>query len=573
VFSSSATNRVIGAPPKSREGFHSHCVLIAETLGATGFGIWITESAATQDHSLHLCISENLQRPSSASEKEWHDFLAKGLSRASVKQLAFIARWRSEHPCYLFIPFSGGIAVFAGPESIWDRFLPRQQRISSGLRVLIKQGDEVHGRSHHFASELLKTRTLEAAARVCTNYFCEYLKANRVSLFFLSGRTWKLISCSGSLIIDAKSPGSRDLVSHFLKSIEGSQNTEIQGDLLSRWSSELRSDCFGVFIEHDRPDHGDHDLSIAVNLAVHALVGRLSLFQKLLISLHGPKKSGRHYLLKPCIVALSFLFLLWMLFRPVPQVISGPCELVPSSRADAVAETSGRILDVLVSEGEIVKQGQPLFQIDDRELVSSLKITSQRLLKNEAETRYWQESGDMKSFRTADFDRHISELEAKDLDKQIALSTVRSPINGVVLSKDLSLKRGAFIPTGTVLCEIASLSSWDLQIRADESDAGILEKSFKSRLSLPVRYVLQAQSGTTLHAKLSSRSEISQMAYPEARKSVLYVTIRGIELPPDLLKNIRPGFSGYAKIEGSSTPFLIGTLEKLLQFLRLRIFL
>jgi len=104
VLSNSDITRVNGAPPKSREGLHSHCVLIAETLGATGFGIWITEFAPTQDHSYHLFISEKLKRPAPASKKEWHNFLSEAFCRASVKKIAFIARWRSEHPFYLVDP-------------------------------------------------------------------------------------------------------------------------------------------------------------------------------------------------------------------------------------------------------------------------------------------------------------------------------------------------------------------------------------------------------------------------------------------------------------------------------------
>ena len=269
----------------------------------------------------------------------------------------------------------------------------------------------------------------------------------------------------------------------------------------------------------------------------------------------------------------AVLALVLLSIRPVPQVVSGCCELVPTARADVVVETPGRVVDLLVKEGSMVERGQPILRLDDSELVSNLKITAQKLAKASAESRHWQELGDMKSFRATDIDRQRLELESEDLQKEIDLSSVRSPIEGVVLTKDLELLRGEVVPTGKIVAEVASMESWDLQIRIEESDAGIIERALRGGQSLPVRYVLQSQADITLHGVVSDPGQISQMVYPDANNNFLYVTVRNIELPHELLGGMRAGFSGYAKIDGPKVPFIWGALQKLALFLRMRILL
>lgn len=179
----------------------------------------------------------------------------------------------------------------------------------------------------------------------------------------------------------------------------------------------------------------------------------------------------------------------------------------------------------------------------------------------------------MKSFRTSDLERQRLEQEAKNIEEEIERTTVKSPMDGVVTSKDLELHKGEVILPGAMLCEVASLSDWDLQIHIDEMDAGWLQRAIAEKKELPVRYVLQAQSDLTLTGRLTSPSQISQMVYPDQNKSIVFVTIRGIELPTKLRSELRPGFSGYAKIDGPKRPFILNAVEKGFHFLRMRFLL
>lgn len=50
------------------------------------------------------------------------------------------------------------------------------------------------------------------------------------------------------------------------------------------------------------------------------------------------------------------------------DVISAEGNIVPKSASDLAFRTGGRVIDVLVSEGDVVKQGQPLVRLQDDEL-------------------------------------------------------------------------------------------------------------------------------------------------------------------------------------------------------------
>ena len=522
---------------------------------------------------MRLILSGKLRAPQVAAPEEWKHFLSRGIGESARKKVSFLARWRSSTPFYVFIYFSSGVAVFSGPESIWQKFQSHQADVVACLGLTTRQPRRGQDLSL-FATALFKARTLEMTARVCADFYFQQLQASRISIFRHQGKKWDLLAASGSLKIDGNSPAARDMLEGFRLALAGQPRHHNFGDKLSRWSSETSAETFGILIENATNQVSlNEGFSSSVSLAVHALHSHTPFFSKVLHSALGGESGTPKSFLKAMAFLVGFIALVIFLIRPVPQVVSGPCELVPTARADVVVETPGRVVDLLAREGSLVEKGQPLLRLDDSELVSNFKITGQKLAKATAESRHWQELGDMKSFRASDIDRQRLEMESEELQKEINLSTVRAPLGGVVLTKDLELLRGEVVPAGKILAEVASMESWDLQIRIEEIDAGIIERALRSGHSLPVRYVLQSQADITLHGVVSDPSQISQMVYPDANNNFLYVTIRNIELPHELLGSMRAGFSGYAKIDGPKAPFLWGALQKIGLFLRMRVFL
>lgn len=550
--------------------------ILCRVLGAEGSGVW---ARGTEADTLRLLCSKNLTGAIPQKSEKWDPFLRKCLSRAVSKNAPFLASQpgMSEERGFLFIPFGAlpdGVAVFAGSTSLWNQFQNARDSILSALALIREATPATHidpASVSQLASALFRSRSPEDAAGISADFLCERLGASRVSLFHVLKKTPKLLACSGARQIDTHSPMASDLVTKMSALITGSPIPDCVGGLLSMWTDDSASGAVGVLIE--RPNSSDQVATLLTQVASITSQAIESKRTKLSSSLWPATRATaemRHRNRKTRIILGGVAaFLLFLLARPVSHTIAGTCELVPSSRSMVIAQASGQITSVLVREGAAVKAGQALFQIEDATLQSTLRFSRQQFAKVNSEARRWQEAGDMKSFRTSDLDRQRLELEAKNIEEEIGRATVKSPIDGVVTSKDLELHKGEVVLPGTILCEVASLSDWDLQIHVDEMDAGWLQKAIAEKKDLPVRYVLQAQADLTLTGRITSRQQISQMVYPDQNKSVVFVTIRGIDLPTKLRGELRPGFSGYAKIDGPKRAFILNALEKGFHFLRM----
>jgi multidrug efflux pump subunit AcrA (membrane-fusion protein) len=483
----------------------------------------------------------------------------------------------TEGRAFLFIPIGNlpeGVAVFAGPTNLWNQFQSARDTVLSALALIheaVPTPPTDPTGIAQLASALFRSRSPEEAAAVSADFLCERLGASRASLFHVLKKTPKLLACSGARQIDAHSPMASDLVKKMSVLMTGSPIPDCVGGLLSKWTEDPSSGAVGVVIEKSKShDQADVLLKQVASMASQAIEAKRNWVASALCPATQSTAETRRRKLKARIlfggVAASLIYLL---ARPVPHTIAGPCELVPSTRSMAIAQAGGQITSVLVREGATVKAGQALFQIEDATLQSSLRFSRQQFAKANSESRRWQEEGDMKSFRTSDLERQRLEQESKNIEEEIGRTTVKSPIDGIVTSKDLELHKGEVVLPGTMLCEVASFSSWDLQIQVDERDAAWLQRAVTEKKALPVRYVLQAQSDLTLSGSITSPDQISQMVYPDQNKSIVFVTIRGIALPPKLQSELRPGFSGYAKIDGPKRAFILNALGKGYHFLRM----
>lgn len=549
-------------------------------MGADGSGVWMQGSQAD---TLRLVCSKNLTGAIPENPEKWDRFLRKCLSRAVSKNAPFLASQPGmvEGRGFLFIPFGAspdGVAVFAGPTALWDQFKSARESVLSALALIredVTPSKVDPAGVSQLACALFRSRSPGEAAGIGADFLCERLGASRVSLFHILTKTPKLLSCSGARQIDTHSPMVRDLVKKMSTLVAGSPVPDCDGGLLSKWSDDSASGAIGVLIEKNpRSAQTPSLLSQVAPLVSQAIETKRNKVSSALWPAACTTTESRRRKRKAGILLGAIAGgLLFLLIRPVSHTIAGPCELVPSARAMAIAQAGGRITSVLVREGSAVRAGQALFQIEDATLKSGLRFSRQQFAKATSEARRWQEEGDMKSFRTSDLERQRLEQEAKNIEEEIERTTVKSPMDGVVTSKDLELHKGEVILPGAMLCEVASLSDWDLQIHIDEMDAGWLQRAIAEKKELPVRYVLQAQSDLTLTGRLTSPSQISQMVYPDQNKSIVFVTIRGIELPTKLRSELRPGFSGYAKIDGPKRPFILNAVEKGFHFLRMRFLL
>lgn len=557
--------------PSSEPALHPAAVqaaLCAGFLGAKGVGIWLGAS------SLELVWSRNLS-PGGYSSERLQGFLKKCFARVFLRKAPFVAKDTQGDAdlSFLFLPFgspSKGVAVFLGDSDIWVRFQSSRAMIASALALISPSSAE---RGADLAVPLLRSSGARGAAGVCADHLCEILGAKRVSVIRRHGKKNRLLACSGVSKIDSHSPEVAAILAKFSALSSSDRAPSDFGGFLSQWCSLPEAASIGVLIENpsSASDIGKV-LAADASLVVHAIESKRHVLESFFFPSAQVHRPGWSRFI-PLAWAGGFLIVFLALMYPVSETISGPCELVPTRRAVAVAQTSGRIERVLVREGTGVTKGTPLFQIGDSKLRAQLEIALQQQARFGAEVRLRRGEGNMQSLRSAglEHDRLASEIET--IRRDISDSTIAAPLDGAVISKDLDLRLGEVVQPGTVLCEVASLEDWDLQIRIDENDAGPLEEAIMTRKELPVRFALQARADLTLDARVTSPSEISQMVYNEAGRNFMYVTVKGINLPDELKGEIRPGFSGFAKIEGRRLPVVYNLASRAIHFLKLRFLL
>ena len=255
---------------------------------------------------------------------------------------------------------------------------------------------------------------------------------------------------------------------------------------------------------------------------------------------------------------------------PVEEGTEGECVVMPSVRRAAVVETEGRLREILVREGEVVESGQVLARVDVSALETAREEARQTRLRLEAEARSAQAAGDSAAYRSASLEAgRLTKREAL-LTEQIGRAEVRAPVRGVVLTKDLAQREGEVLAVGALLCEVASLEGWELDIQIPEADFELVYRGLSEGRALPVGFVLEARSGLVLKTRLERLQQVSQMAYAQAGGSVFFVTANRFDVPEELAGRLRPGFSGRARIETGRTWFGIKATRKFVHYLRMR---
>lgn len=231
---------------------------------------------------------------------------------------------------------------------------------------------------------------------------------------------------------------------------------------------------------------------------------------------------------------------LTLLALPWPHRIRCDCTVEPTVRRFVAAPFDATLQATLVKPGDIVSAGQPVVQLEGREIkweLASLIAEYERAVKTRDRALAERETSAAQ----------LAELEIEQLEHQIALLedrekhlTVASPIEGVVLSGDLSRDVGAPVATGQTLLEIAPLAQVVIEAAiAEDKIAHVPEQAVAT-----VR--IEAFPGRPLRGELTT-------IYPQAElRDNQQVFIA--ELPLENVdRALRPGMQGVAKIQAGWT--------------------
>jgi multidrug resistance efflux pump len=251
-----------------------------------------------------------------------------------------------------------------------------------------------------------------------------------------------------------------------------------------------------------------------------------------------------------------FFILLCVLFFPKMDNIEGDCGLTPMNRSAIVPEIPARIDRVLVREGDRVKAGDPIAQLDTRKLETELEANAQERRRYLAEAERARALGDEAAANVAFLQASVAEENEKKITADIASATLRARIDGVVVTKDLELHIGEFLQPGVPFAEVAALDAWEAQLDLSEKKIGLVEKKLAQGKPVDVSFVLYSQSSHTFRGKIEKHEQISSQAMARDKENVFIVTLKNIDIPPQLKSAMRPGLTGRAKIQLGRRPLI-----------------
>ena len=277
--------------------------------------------------------------------------------------------------------------------------------------------------------------------------------------------------------------------------------------------------------------------------------------------------------------------------RKLEAIVSASGKIQPKRFVNISADTSGRVTELAVNEGDRVTEGQFLLQIDPRNLRTrvqsgeaslnaaqssaeqlKLSLESSRTQLKLAQDNYKRQQELWKGGLTTreQFERSESELRVREQDlraqeqnvltqqqrmrqEQATLENARtdlskvrieSPLNGIVTRRNVELGETAVVGTmnnaGTVLLQVADMSVIEAEVEVDETDIPAV------KIGQTAKVTVDAMTGKSFVARVTEvgNSPIQTTGQGASQATNFKVTLQIEGEIPD----VRPGFTCTAEI-------------------------
>jgi putative peptide zinc metalloprotease protein len=244
-----------------------------------------------------------------------------------------------------------------------------------------------------------------------------------------------------------------------------------------------------------------------------------------------------------------------VLLLPYPYETGGPFTIIPDVRTEVHCEVEGgRVARVFVREGEMVKAGQPLGQVDPRPYERNVQVTQAELDETEARLRLLRK--ELALLRNPPNIETIQALEAEarrlralavDYRRQLELTTLRAPANGRVTTPRIEQAVGKYLKEGDLFATIEQAQSVQVEISVPEADWP------QVKMGARVKIVPWAYPYETFHGTVKDIAPLALSGPPsEGGQSARAVRVIAQIANPDA--RLKTQLTGYAKIQTDRIP-------------------
>ena len=249
-----------------------------------------------------------------------------------------------------------------------------------------------------------------------------------------------------------------------------------------------------------------------------------------------------------------------LLACPFHYSIKADCRLAPTVKRVIAAPFQGQLKKSFVLPGDRVTEGQPLAEMDNRELkLKEAELTAARekaLKQRDKALTNEGEGGDFAAAQVANFEAQSVGRELELVQRKVAMLALQAPLAGVVVSGDLRRSEGQPVQQGQVLFEVAPLDRMIVEIDVPDREIS------RVRAGQPVRFRLDAFGGERWSSALDKLHPQSEQR--DGRN--VFVCEAGIANANSAL-DLRPGMHGRAVIEGGRRPLIWILTHRLWDFI------
>lgn len=162
----------------------------------------------------------------------------------------------------------------------------------------------------------------------------------------------------------------------------------------------------------------------------------------------------------------------------IDAVFSGTASLEAEEEAAVVARTGGVVKAIFAEEGDIVRAGSPLVQLDDERLALELRRAEVTLEKLKQEFDRKKELFDKKLVSTEEFEQSRSEYHLQEQLRDLArldleYTTVRAPIDGTISRR--GVKVGNMVQQNEIAFQITDFDPLLAVMHVPERELRILQ--------------------------------------------------------------------------------------------------
>lgn len=176
------------------------------------------------------------------------------------------------------------------------------------------------------------------------------------------------------------------------------------------------------------------------------------------------------------------------LFVPLDYRVSADATLQTTEKYLVVSPQDGYLGKISARPGDSVKKGAALAQLNDEDLrLERQKLASQVQQYRQAYDTALANSNRVEAaIASAQMDQ--ASIQLKLIDQQLGRTLLIAPMDGIIVSDDISQTQGAPVKQGDVLFEIAAAQGFLVQLFVDERDIAAVQSGLQGQVkfsSLP----------------------------------------------------------------------------------------